>query len=98
MMCRIYIILAMFFMATFLSSCATTCYDLADKICECEATTDLKEACKKKLDLRKSHRRLKLAENEEVCRAALNTCSCKKIETLQYADCALTPAPMSEVP
>lgn len=82
--------------ALFLSSCSSTCYDLADKICECELTSQAREACRKKLDMQKSHRRLQLAQDEAVCKNALKTCSCEKLKLLQYDQCALTPTPYSD--
>ena len=75
----------------FLTACGGVCYDLAEKVCACETGASAQEACKKKLDMKKSHAQLTLAEDPKVCKKALQTCSCEILATKQYDQCGLTP-------
>ncbi len=72
-----------------LSACSEPCDELGDKICSCEKTSSLEEACKQKLKNSKS--RIKPTDQEQdICGNLIDTCTCEALALEQYDKCGFT--------
>lgn len=78
---------AFFLAAAALSACKGPCDELRDRICDCGANDNLKEACqdrsRKTLDTKVT------ASDEAICEDLLETCSCIALEEGQLSACGL---------
>lgn len=73
-----------------LTSACDPCYELAEKICDCEKTSLARENCKRELDSRKGYKGMQQAKNEQVCIQALKECTCLLLEENEIEKCGIT--------
>ncbi len=64
----------------FLAACSTPCEDLAEKICACERTTTLRDACERRASELQDSRGTSDAEQDR-CEGFLDTCDCNALNT-----------------
>jgi hypothetical protein len=83
--------LALFFAAVILSlvGCNGPCLKLAEKLCDCQATSTLRDTCNQQASDSQSTVTVTSADNDR-CAALLDKCDCHAIDTVQgKIDCGL---------
>ena len=78
------------FALMFTSACDDACRQLADAICACELNALQQNACTQRV---KATEIEITTEDEEVCSALLETCTCAALEDARYDACGLATSP-----
>ncbi|MFZ9887805.1 MAG: hypothetical protein ACO3JL_09910 [Myxococcota bacterium] len=76
-----------------LGGCANPCEQLADLVCECGATRGERQACLAEVSAQQQSQPSPTAEQEEVCAAALVTCTCEDLANQRTDRCGFTRDP-----
>jgi hypothetical protein len=74
------LVLALLAALPFLASCSTSCEELAEKICACEATSTARDQCERRAGDLQDARGTSDAEQER-CESFLDTCDCYALDT-----------------
>jgi len=64
------------------SGCKNPCLELAQKICDCQSTTSLRDACNQQASDRNSLETV-TPEDEETCTALMDKCDCHALDTAE---------------
>lgn len=65
-----------------LAGCKNPCLKLAEKICECQTTTTLRDACKQNASAEQSRVTI-TPEDEQVCEDLYDGCDCHDLDTAE---------------
>ncbi len=76
-----------------LGGCADECQQLAEQICECEATLRLRESCRLQVNSVRQTQPDPTDEQRDTCLAALQSCTCQALEQNETHRCGYTRDP-----
>lgn len=79
-----------------LAGCKSPCVELAEKICECESTSTLRDQCNRRASDEASRVDVTAAD-EEICTSLVDVCDCHALDTQQgKLNCGLARDPASQ--